>query len=202
MKYLLSALLLLFSCSVFGQEFVGYSYPMIDTLGWGSVDWEGASQPLWWGDEIDLQLTTQQPEKQGYRITKTKLIGWGIVGVAGFVDGAVEGYEFDGKRFFERKYNADPYGFWGSESWRKIYVDGDPTQGCKTVLGCSLGAFDFYHVGDDLRKVGYISGGIVIGIGGSKLDQKFTHTLLDFAIGFAVGAVTKNAGMQYIRSWK
>lgn len=202
MKHLLSAIFLLFSCSVFGQA---------DTI-FGEWDAQsnfnispkylsaGLRHPVLRWEHPNLQLPTEKPKKQGYRITKTKLIGWTVLGFTGFMDGAVEGYEFDDRKFFELKYGADPYGFWGSQSWRKIYVNGDPAQGCKTVLGCSLGSFDFYHVSDDLRKLGYIAGGMTIALGAK--DQKVMHTLLDFAIGFGVSAVTKNLGMSYIRSWR
>lgn len=63
----------------------------------------------------------------------------------------------------------------------------------------NFGKIDFYHVADDVRKIGYVGGGVVIGIGGARQKQKFHHYLYDFALSFAVSAVAKRAGMYYVR---
>lgn len=46
----------------------------------------------------------------------------------------------------------------GSESWRSAYVDGDPYLGFKSKFHELLGAWDWYHMNDDWRKMGYIAG--------------------------------------------
>ena len=115
--------------------------------------------------------------------TKNKIIGYSILSVAGAIDGMVEGYEFDGRRSFERKYGVNTVGFWGSKSWTQ-----------KKVLGQT---WDFYHIGDDIRKAGYISGGIVIGIG---KKQKFRHYVFDFLISFAISGASKRLGLLWIRN--
>jgi len=114
-------------------------------------------------------------------------------------DGLCEGYEFDGRKSFERKYNAKKTGYFGSESWKSVYRNGDPEQGFKSSLHRNIGAFDFYHNTDDLRKIGYISGGVVIGLNTHKNTNKW-HTVADFAIGFAVSSLTKSAAMWWIRN--
>ena len=135
-----------------------------------------------------------------YRITRAKLAGWGMVAVAGAADGTVEGFEFDGRTSFERKYQSNPYGFFGSKSWQSIYNDGKPEHGFKHPILKYTGAFDFYHTMDDIRKFGYISGGVVIGIGGNKINSKKWYYIIDFAAGFAISAATKSASMRWIRS--
>jgi len=134
-----------------------------------------------------------------YRITRAKIAGWGMVAVAGAADGAVNGYEFDGRKSFERKFNAKKIGYFGSESWKSVYRNGDPEQGFKSSLHRNIGAFDFYHHADDLRKIGYLSGGVVIGTQHRKNTKKW-HTVADFAIGFAVSSLTKSAAMWWIRN--
>lgn len=135
-----------------------------------------------------------------YRITKAKIVGWSICAVGGASDGMVEGYTFDGRKSFERKYGVDPHGYFGSESWRMVYRAGEPANGFKSQFHQTVGAWDFYHHADDLRKVGYIGGGVVVGIGGAKTNTKWWHYGIDFAVSFAVSATTKAAAMHWIRN--
>lgn len=133
-----------------------------------------------------------------YRITRGKIAAWSVLAVAGFSDGAVEGYEFDGRQSFERKYNVQPVSFFGSESWKLAYHNNDPEQP-KKPLWSVIGAPDFYHLADDVRKGGYISGGIVIGISGAKSNSKWWHYAVDFGASLAISGMSKAAGMYWIR---
>lgn len=135
-----------------------------------------------------------------YCITRTKVAGWALCAVGGIADGLCEGYEFDGRKSFERKYNAKKTGYFGSESWRNVYKNGDPEQGFKSGIHRNMGAFDFYHHADDLRKIGYISGGVIIGINGHKTNTKKWYYIIDFAAAFAISATTKSLSMRWIRS--
>ena len=119
--------------------------------------------------------------------------------VAGAADGMVEGYEFDGRKSFERKFGVSKTGYFGSESWKRAYKDGNPDNGFKSDFARIMGAQDFYHHADDLRKIGYLSGGVVIGAQHRKNTKKW-HTVADFAIGFAVSSITKSAAMWWIRN--
>jgi len=134
-----------------------------------------------------------------YRITRAKLAGWGMVAVAGVADGMVEGYEFDRRKSFERKYGVSKTGYFGSQSWKRAYNGNNPDNGFKSDFVRIMGAQDFYHHADDLRKVGYLSGGVVIGTQHRKNTKKW-HTVADFAIGFAVSSLTKSAAMWWIRN--
>ena len=133
-----------------------------------------------------------------YRITRAKLAGWGMVAVAGAADGMVEGFEFDNRTSFERKKKVSKTGYFGSQSWKRAYKDGVQANGFKSDFVRIMGAQDFYHHADDLRKVGYLSGGVVIGTQHRKNTKKW-HTVADFAIGFAVSSITKSAAMWWIR---
>ena len=134
-----------------------------------------------------------------YRITRAKLAGWGMVAVAGVADGMVEGYEFDRRKSFERKYGVSKTGYFGSQSWKRAYNGNNPDNGFKSDFVRIMGAQDFYHHADDIRKVGYLSGGVVIGTQHRKNTKKW-HTVADFAIGFAVSSLTKSAAMWWIRN--
>ena len=135
-----------------------------------------------------------------YRITRAKLAGWGMLAVAGAADGMVEGYEFDQRKSFERKYNVSKTGYFGSQSWKSAYKGNNPDNGFKSGFVRTFGAQDFYHHADDLRKLGYMSGGIVIGINGTKTNTKKWYYIIDFAAGFAISAATKSISMRWIRS--
>lgn len=138
------------------------------------------------------------PQANKYKVNATKVAGWGLAAIGGLSDGLLEGYTFDGRTSFERKWNADRYGYFGSESWRNVYNGGNPESGFKSPIHKWTGAWDFYHHADDLRKAGYISGGVMIGIGG-KQNIKWWHYALDFGIGFTASAVTKSAAMWWVR---
>lgn len=133
-----------------------------------------------------------------YRITRGKIAGWSVLAVAGFTDGVVEGFEFDGRKSFERKYNVQPVSCFGSESWKLAYYANDPEQP-KKPLWSVIGAPDFYHLADDVRKIGYISGGITIGISGAKANTKWWHYAVDFGASLAISGMSKAAGMYCIR---
>lgn len=141
----------------------------------------------------------KQPTGRYEFANPAKLLGWTAIGVASFTDGAVEGFEFDGRTAFERGYGADPHGYWGSQSWRNVYRGGEPANGFKSPWHEWKGATDFYHTADDLRKMGYLTGGIALGIGGRKVNSKWWHYALDAAIGLGISAFAKNRGMEWIR---
>ena len=134
-----------------------------------------------------------------YRITRAKLAGWGMVAVAGVADGMVEGYTIQYRKSFERKFNVSKTGYFGSQSWLSAYKDGNVDNGFKSDFVRVMGVQDFYHHADDLRKIGYLSGGVVIGTQHRKNTKKW-HTVADFAIGFAVSSITKSASMWWIRN--
>ena len=134
-----------------------------------------------------------------YRITRAKLAGWGMVSVAGAADGMVEGYTIQYRKSFERKFNVSKTGYFGSQSWKRAYKGNNPDNGFKSDFVRIVGVQDFYHHADDLRKIGYLSGGAVIGMQHKKNTNKW-HTVADFAIGFAVSSLTKSAAMWWIRN--
>jgi hypothetical protein len=135
-----------------------------------------------------------------YKITRTKMFAWSLIAVGSAFDGLLEGYLHDGRTSFERKWNASKTGFWGSESWRSVYVGGNPENGFKSDFIRWTGANDFYHFADDTRKIGYITGGVTLGIGGTKANTKWWHYAVDFGISFAASAISKSAAYYYIRN--
>jgi len=150
--------------------------------------------------QVPSTIRNYQIVAKSYKITRTKIAAWSLCAVGGIADGLLEGYLHDGRTSFERKWDADKTGFFGSESWRMVYKLGDPEKGFKTPIHSWAGALDFYHIADDTRKIGYMVGGVTLGIGGAKTNQKWWHYAVDFGISFAASAISKSAAYYYIRN--
>lgn len=141
--------------------------------------------------KIQLWANTQVFRFKGYQVNNEKVFGWCALSLAGAVDGICEGYEFDGRTSFQRKYGVSATGAFGSRSW----ANKDANRFYKYT-----GVPDFYHVADDLRKFGYISGGMIVGISGGQLRQKWWHYAVDLGLSFIVSGTCKAAGMYWIRN--
>lgn len=120
--------------------------------------------------------------------------------LAGLIDGVLEGYSFDGRKSFERKYGVSEDSFFGSKSWKSIYIDGDPQKGYKSGLLAWFGAFDFYHVADDLRKFTYLLAGITVTAITGAAGATTIQPLFGFICIWIVSAIGKFLGLKYIRS--
>ena len=108
--------------------------------------------------------------------------------IAGAIDGIVEGYEFDGRKSFERKFKVKPKGFFGSHSWQKRYTK-------PNIWNILLGVWDFYHLADDLRKALYIGGGMLAVLSDYRFD-----TIIVFIAAFIISGIPKRLGMHWIRN--
>lgn len=78
-----------------------------------------------------------------------------ISALSGIIDGAVEAYSLN-RKLFETIWNKPALGYWGSKSSLLAYKNNDPTQGFKNLYTKYLGAWDFYHNADDIRKASYL----------------------------------------------
>jgi hypothetical protein len=198
------------SCSIFTGEPLRITggYIMNDPLSVGGRDLFITAETRTFHPNEYRDLTPQQKPQDvrklrtvasAYKITRTKMFAWSLIAVGSVFDGLLEGYLHDGRTSFERKWDASKTGFWGSESWRSVYVGGNPENGFKSDFIRWTGANDFYHFADDTRKIGYITGGVMIGIG-TKANTKWWHYAVDFGISFAASAISKSAAYYYIRN--
>ena len=147
---------------------------------------------------LAFAATSQNAFKFEYKLTKSKAAGFAALALASAVDGVLEGYAFDGRKSFERKYGADQQSWAGSQSWRRAYVNGDPNQGHASAYAKHFGAWDFYHLADDVRKFGYVGAGLSIGF--NFKDQNWRATLLDLLISAIISSGSKRLAMAWVRN--
>jgi hypothetical protein len=134
-----------------------------------------------------------------YTWGKQKFISDGLLALACFNRGFNFGYEVDGRTFFDKR-GYDPYGFYGSESWRYIYNNkNDASQGYVKSIYAHTGAIDFQHVADASEKYLMISAGISIGICGNTYNHKWQHWVADLARGLIIGSLAERAGYKLAR---
>ncbi len=133
-----------------------------------------------------------------YKWNKEKTIGFTVLILASIADGIVEGYEFDGRKSFERKFGVDPISYAGSQSWLLAYKNHDVNQGFKSKYREWAGSPDLYHHLDDIRKFGYIGGGISLGIG--IKGQNWKAIVIDMLIGAVVTSASKSMAMKWVRN--
>ena len=107
-----------------------------------------------------------------------------ILIIASLLDGAVEGFDFDGRKYFENWYNVDPFDYWGSKSWMRSETN-------PNIYNKLNGVFDFYHNADDIRKYGYLSSAFLFAL-------SCPHWLYIVA-GIIVSILFKRLGMYLIR---
>lgn len=132
----------------------------------------------------NAQIKLHHSKKKAYRPDWHQAAGWTLVGFGGLFRGLTDGYVQGGRRYYEIHYDADPYGFWGSQSYQQATLN-------PNFWNKHMGTFDVYHVGGDLSKIFYISGGIVMTIGEKK---PWWHYALNFGVGLFVNAGTERLG--------
>lgn len=130
-----------------------------------------------------------------YEWNSEKTIGLSVIVFSSIVDGVLEGYGFDQRRSFERKYGVAPYSFFGSLSHLNK----------NNWYARNFGVFDFYHVADDIRTWGGRIGGAVYGAGivipmFQNGGINWRHVLIDFLISAIATSGAKRIGMTWVRN--
>lgn len=129
---------------------------------------------------------TETPKLKWYDFSTYKFKGggkrvvWGAYFLAGVFHGGREAYHAQ-PNVFEKRLNAAPLSFWGSEQWKRQYFDRDPeTQAHKPN---ALNGFrDYWHFSGASTKAIWIGGAFTIGM--SK--QPLKYRLIDLLIGAVI----------------
>jgi hypothetical protein len=110
---------------------------------------------------------------------------WIGYAVAGILHGGREAYHAQ-PNVFEKRFNAAPLSFWGSEQWKRQYFDRDPE-----IQAHKPNAFngfrDYWHFSGASTKYILIGGAFTIGASEQPTKYKIIDTLIAFA-GFSVSA--------------
>lgn len=128
-----------------------------------------AAQPMAWYDFSTYRF-------RGHK----KQWVWGAYAVAGILHGGREAYHAE-PTVFEKRFNAAPLSFFGSEQWKRQYYNRDPeTQAHKPN---ALNGFrDYWHFSGASTKYILIGGAFTIGM--SK--QPLKYRLIDLLIGAVI----------------
>jgi hypothetical protein len=145
--------------------------------------WGIASIPVL-SDSDRAALRLQAPEKPlkwySFRTYRFKGGGkravWIGYAAAGVLHGGREAYHAEAT-VFEKRFNARPQSFFGSEQWKRNYFDRDPDNGHKPNIWNPVR--DYYHFSGFTTKTVWIGGAFTIGM--SKQPMKYK--LLDLLIG-------------------
>lgn len=129
-----------------------------------------SAQSLAWYD-----FSTYRFRGQGKRAV------WIGYAVAGILHGGREAYHAE-PTVFEKRFNAAPLSFWGSEQWKRQYFNRDPeNQAHKPEIWNSVR--DYWHFSHTASATLWVSGAFVLGY--SK--QPLKYRLLD---GVIAGIIT------------
>lgn len=130
-----------------------------------------------------------------YTWNKQKTLGLSVMVFSAFVDGVLEGYGFDQRTSFERKFGVGQFSFFGSLSHLNK----------NNWYAKNFGVFDFYHVADDIRTWGGRIGGAVYGAGVvipmfQAGGINWRHVLIDFLISAITTSGAKRIGIFWVRN--
>ena len=143
-----------------------------------------------WGQNDTVPTLTKQ-DKQALRLYSKlqwydfstykfkgegKRVVWISYFAAGVLHGGREAYHAE-PTVFEKRFNAAPLSFFGSEQWKRQYYNRDPENGHKPEIWNS--ARDYYHFSHLASSTIWIGGAFTIGM--SKQPMKYK--LLDLLIG-------------------
>ena len=128
------------------------------------------------------------PENNQTVMIISTLISMLLLIIASVADGVVEGWEFDGRIFFEKKYGKSPTGFWGSQSWK------NKNTWWYKITG---GVWDFYHLADDVRKHFYIAPAMIFFFIAYGVNLNTIGLVL---ISYIITILAKRFAMDWIRT--
>lgn len=118
---------------------------------------------------------------------------WIAYAVAGILHGGREAYHAE-PTVFEKRLNAAPLSFFGSQQWKRQYYNRDPeTQAHKPNLWNPVR--DYYHFSGAATKTVWITGAFIIGT--SK--QPVKYKALDLLIGAVITSATANISYNLLR---
>ena len=110
-----------------------------------------------------------------------------LMAFAGAWDGVAEGSKYHYEAF-TRKFPNHNKDFWGPQSWRNKYADGDPAQGPKFFGSTNVFVWttDGYHMSRMIRNFS-VCGAVVIDIGKKKPFVQYVVDFIGYLISYQIG---------------
>lgn len=180
MKNTLIFTLLLFLCNLSAQNTKNC---------WGILDSDRVAlrlypsiQPLAWYD-----FNTYKFKGGGKRAV------WISYAVAGILHGGREAYHAE-PTVFEKRFNAAPLSFFGSEQWKRQYYNRDP-ENMPHKPNVLNPVRDYYHFAGAATKGIWIGGAFAIW----ATEQPVKYRVIDLLIGAAITSVTASATYNLLR---
>jgi len=154
----------------------------------------GQSDTLTKLDKTALRLYSSAPLKW-YDFSTYKFKGnkkqwvWGSYLVAGILHGGREAYHAE-SGVFEKRFGVGKTSWFGSEQWRRNYVDLDPSKKHKPN---AFNTFrDYYHFSSTAHTTILVSGAVIIGTGKQPTKYKVLDALIAITIRSAAASLTYN----------
>lgn len=183
MKTALSILALFFLCNLYAQD------PCTGCWGINSIPVLSDS------DRTALRLyPSEKPLKwHSFRTYKFKGQGKRAVWIgyvaAGALHGGREAYHAE-STVFEKRFGVSSTSWFGSEQWRRNYVDFDPSKKHKPNVFNTFR--DYYHFSSTAHTTILVSGAVIIGTGKQPTKYKVLDTLIAIGLRSAAASLTYN----------
>lgn len=147
-------------------------------------------QPLTAQEKQTLRLYPSAQPLKWYDFSTYRFRGhkkqwvWGAYAVAGILHGGREAYHAE-PGVFEKRFNASPTSFFGSQQWKRQYYDNNPELPHKP--NAWNGLRDYWHFSVATTKYILIGGAFTIGASKQPVKYRIIDTLIAFA-GFSASA--------------
>jgi len=145
-------------------------------------------------DRIALRLYPSAPVLKWYDFSTYRFKGhgkqwvWGVFAVAGILHGSREAYHAD-PTVFERRFNAAPVSFFGSEQWKRQYCDRNPeTMPHKPNIWNPVR--DYWHFSGTTKNYLFIGGAVTIGASKQPVKYRVIDTLISVLSFSATASLT------------
>ncbi len=146
-------------------------------------------------DRVALRLYPSEKPLKWYDFSTYKFKGnkkqwvWGGYLVAGILHGGREAYHAE-PTVFEKRFGVSSTSWFGSEQWRRNYVDLDPSKKHKPNVFNTFR--DYYHFSSTAHTTILVSGAVIIGTGKQPIKYKVLDTLIAIGIRSAAASLTYN----------
>ena len=152
-------------------------------------------QPLTEQEKQTLRLYQSEGPLKWYDFSTYQLRGhkkqWvlGAYAVAGILHGGREAYHAE-PTVFEKRFNAAPLSFFGSEQWKRQYYNRDPEGVHKPNIWNPVR--DYYHFAGAATKGIWIGGAFVLGASKQPVKYRVLDVLIGGVITSATASLTYN----------